>query len=388
VRLDTEFDRSVARLPVPALLTRGDDPALCLVDGLVRGVALPGRFQHSPGLFGLRVEPAERVAVTVTLGFDAGTVSWWRERVPAGADAAMAATPRVLIVRAQGRDRGAVLLARPGRDPRTATFSFEIDGSEVYPDGMLVFEAADMRARRPEWLSAVTAPYAAVGVTVTRVEVAASADADAGRGGRTLPAGLLLANPGGPTAWRIRLATTASPAARASQPSASSSSVTRIPPAPSVGSPIPHGRPLPPPEPRTRVGRWASGMRSRLAAEGRLNEQGGDLRSERPNLEVSGQLQQDRGSAGPGRRALDPAAVLDDLVAVLVRERRLRIRSVGLYTGSGSDLPAVLGDDGDLEVSLAGPLTEPVVIRLEAVEDEDLMAPELRRRDVAWHVVA
>jgi hypothetical protein len=391
-RLTTEFDVPVGAVPVPLTLSRGDDPALRLVDGLVRGVTLPGRFQRSPALFGLKVEPTtDRTGVTITFGADATSDTWWKDRaaVPEGSRAGS----RLLTVRAQGRPRGAVLLPGARTEPKTVSLSFELGADELDPDGLLVIEAGAPSGPMPDWLTAATTPYPAIGLTIVKAELTGGgATPIAPAATATMSSGLFLVEPSwidSAPAWRLRLDTgsgSESPASGGSGQARSGFAVG-LPPAPNVGSQIPHGRPLPPPGPRYRVGRWMAGLRARAAAESRLDGQGKDLRGERPELEVSGSATSTRPASRPGASAFPEATVVAGLLADLVRERRLRVRLAGLYSGAEQTLPVKLLRDGELEVAAPGPLREPSVIRVDAAEDELFSAPELRRPGVAWHLI-
>lgn len=391
-RLTTEFDAPIAAVQVPMTLTRGDDPVLRLIDGMVRGVKLPGRFQRSPGLFGLKVEPTtERTGVTVTLGADAGSDTWWKDRAPVPEGSKPGA--RLLAISAQGRPRGALLLPGKRTKPKEVSLSFELSADELDADGLLVIEAGAPSARMPDWLTAATTPHAAIGVTVLKVELAA--------GGATpvAPAtiapvslGLFVVGPSeidSAPAWRLRLDTGSGTGSDDldRQGGQGRSGVVGLPPAPSVGSRIPHGRPLPPPGPRTRAGRWMAGLRARAAAEGRLDGQGKELRGHRPELEISGAASSTRPSSKAGPSAFPEATVVAGLLADLVRERRLRVRLAGLNSGAEQTLPVKLLRDGELEIAAPGPLREPSVIRVDAAEDELFSVPELRRPGVSWYLI-
>ena len=391
-RLTTEFDAPIAAVQVPMTLTRGDDPALHLIDGLVRGVKLPGRFQRSPGLFGLKVEPSsERTGVTVTFGVDAGSDTWWKDRapVPKGSEAAA----RLLAISAQGRPRGAVLLPAKPAKPKEVSLSFDLRAGELDPEGLLVIEAGAPAARMPDWLTAATTPYPAVGVTVLKVELAAGGATPVAPA-TTAPVslGLFVVGPSqidSAPAWRLRLDTGSGTGSEGlerggGQPNPS---VVGLPPSPNVGSRIPRGRPLPPPGPRTRIGRWMAGLRARAAAEARLDGQGKELRGERPELEISGSASSTRPTSRSGPSAFPEATVVAGLLTDLVRERRLRVRLAGLYSGAEQTLPFKLLRDGELEIAAPGPLREPSVIRVDAAEDELFSAPELRRPGVAWYLI-
>jgi hypothetical protein len=389
-RLTTEFDAPIAAVQVPMTLTRGDDPALHLIDGLVRGVKLPGRFQRSPGLFGLKVEPTtQRTGVTVTFGADAGSDTWWQDRAPVPEGSKAGA--RLLAISAQGRPRGAVLLPGKRTKAKEVSLSFELSADELDPEGLLVIEAGAPAARMPDWLAAATTPYPAIGVTVLKVELAAGGATPVAPA-TTAPVslGLFVVGPSqidSAPAWRLRLDTGSGTGSEDLERAQAHSSVVGLPPSPNVGSRIPHGRPLPPAGPRFRVGRWMAGLRARAAAEGRLDGQGKELRGQRPELEISGSASSTRPTSRSGPSAFPEATVVAGLLADLVRERRLRVRLAGLYSGAEQTLPVKLLRDGELEIAAPGPLREPSVIRVDAAEDELFSAPELRRPGVAWYLI-
>ncbi len=386
-RMETGFELPVRPAEIPGTLDRGDAQALQLVDGFIRGVSLLGRFFRSPGLIGLKVAPPSSgpVRITLTLGYDGATVSWWDDRVPDAVQPRMHTAPRLLLVRAQGDTRTAVVLARRGTTAGVATVSFEVDATELDPDGLLTIELADPAAP-PAWVSEAAAPFGAVGVRLDSVSM--STDVVEPAGPQVTPAGLIVIGPesAGASSWQLRAAL----AGDAGGAGASAAGTGRTPPPFGLGSAIPRGRPLPPPEPRTRVGRWMSGLKGRLQAEARLDGLRHE-RGERPELEVSGQMHREvkvtPAGHRDGRAPVGPEAVLDDLLRGLVREKRLRVRALGLLTGAETRLP-VSYTGRVVEIGAPGTSSgEPLFIRIDAVEDELFSAPELRQHHVEWRLV-
>ncbi len=169
----TELDRPVPALPLPADVRTGMDPSLSVVDGFVRGTGIVGRFSAGSGLIGLKVAAGGRpVRVTVEVRADAETAAWWQHRVPAHYLPGDPHGPRLLLVRAQGAVRTAVLLARRPADftlDARATVTFDLAADEVPDDGLLIVELADPRplAGLPEQLPI----RAALGIRVDSVRV-------------------------------------------------------------------------------------------------------------------------------------------------------------------------------------------------------------------------
>ncbi|MGH3465333.1 MAG: hypothetical protein ACRDP9_28015 [Kribbellaceae bacterium] len=401
-RLLTAYDRRVPALGLPGTLDRGNSPSLQVVDGFARGASVPGRFIRSPGLVGLKVTPSGSAAVRVsfTLTMDDMSAKWWEDRVPADVQPRNPAAPRVLLVRAQGRTRTAVVAGRAGKGARQVPVSFDLDPAEVDADGLFALELQDL-PRVPAWLAGVVTPHALVGLglgpvslepvlsdgTVDPEDPAITAQPETVPAQTPLYGGLLVADPSrDQPPWRIRAVMTAPPPSRGPA-SASGQPRSSIPPRPADGPVVPPSQHrLPPPPPRTRVGRWAAGMRSRVAAESRINGTAARARAARatPPAITAG-----RSSASVSRSAagvVQPDDVLTELVADLVREGRIRVRSVGLTTGVETSFSVGLDEDV-LELTPSSPLTELSLVRVEVVEDELISAPELRRYGVVWHRV-
>lgn len=172
----TDFDRPVPRLPVPGALTSGGQPQLQLVDGLMRGDGVVGRFETSPALVAVKLAPvAAPVRVTVHLAADDDTATWWERRVPENVAPRSPHAARLLRVRSQGRTRGAVLLARRVEDFRLRArtrLSFDLTPHELPSDGFLIVEVSDVRRPLPETIADTLAPHPGVGVRLDAIELA------------------------------------------------------------------------------------------------------------------------------------------------------------------------------------------------------------------------
>ncbi|GAA4209418.1 hypothetical protein [Actinocatenispora rupis] len=166
---DTELDRPVAPLTLPATVKTGGGAAIQVCDGFVRGTGIVGRFSASPGLIGIKVATDGPVRVTLRLTADRETAQWWQHRVPDRVTPRQPHGARLLLVRSQGATRTAVLLDRPHGSfalDASATVRFDLTAEEVPADGLLILELADATAA-PDG----TLPHAAVGVRVDAVTV-------------------------------------------------------------------------------------------------------------------------------------------------------------------------------------------------------------------------
>lgn len=176
LRLTTVFDDVVLPRPLPASFRRGDDAALQLIDGFVRGRQSLGRFAVISGLVGFRVATgAHPVAVAVRLRADDVSVSYWADRV--GKRQGVSGNPhapRLVQVRSQGKVRGAVLLGRapwtPADAPVRGVLRFELSPDELPEDGLLLIELGEAPG-----ISSGDGrdllPHAAVGMELTEVAV-------------------------------------------------------------------------------------------------------------------------------------------------------------------------------------------------------------------------
>ncbi|MEP6462757.1 MAG: hypothetical protein ABJC62_04935 [Frankiaceae bacterium] len=176
LRLSTSYDDVVHPRPLPVSFTRGDDPAVQLIDGFVRGRQSLGRFAVATGLVGFRVAADARpVRVTVQLRADEVSAKYWTGRVaePLGV-AGDPSAPRVLQLKSQGRVRGAVLLCRAPwaaeGTPVRGALRFGLAPEELPADGLLLIEVADAPGLAVGEGSPLL-PHAAVGVEPTEVAV-------------------------------------------------------------------------------------------------------------------------------------------------------------------------------------------------------------------------
>lgn len=221
-RFDTAFDRVIEPLALPGQLSSGAASQLTTVDGLVRGIACIGRFITSPALLGVKVRPTDRpVRVTAHLCFDSMSLDWWEERTPMEGPFRGASTPRLLLVRSQGKARGAVLLIRQAADSGTATagvVSFDLRPEELTAEGLFVLEVVSIDKGRPAWAPAVS--LGSIGIRLDLIEFTeAHGDREIGQvstgnlpfgpvnGTLTLRGGYFVANPGDgdePQRWIAR----------------------------------------------------------------------------------------------------------------------------------------------------------------------------------------
>jgi hypothetical protein len=388
-RLLTAYDRKVPAVELPGAVSRGDVPALQVVDGFARGLAVPGRFTRSPGLVGVKVPPpgdAGTLRVTAVLTIDNVSVSWWQDRVPAKVQPRNPEAPRILLVRAQGRTRTAVVLHRPGRGAaKQVTVRFDLDAVELRDSDLLVLEFRDLPPQPMARMSGLAARHALVGIGLSEVRIEQTADTGSLQEGSMPGYGGFLVATEGADRWRLRPVMTRPPAAH-QIPGRGEGGSSVMPPRPSDVPIVPRSiHTLPPPEPRTRIGRWAASVRLRIAAEGRIDMTSRDQPPQPPEdspPHSSGRSAQ-RGQRSAGS---EHAGVLTALSADLVRERRIKARAIGLVSGSETALKVTAGGGADVELAATKPLTELSLLHVQVVEDELVLAPELGRYGVVWHL--
>lgn len=221
-RFQTAFDRVIEPLALPGELSSGAAPELTTVDQMVRGMAVIGRFIASPALLGVKVRPTGRpIRVTAHFRFDSMSLDWWEERITTPGPIRGAGAPRLLLVRAQGKTRGAALLVRPAADFRkaaTGVVSFDLGPEELTAEGLFVLEIVSIDKGRPAWAPAV--PAGSVGVMMDVIEFTevrgdreiglvstGTLPVDSENGALTLRAGYFVANPGDrdePRRWIAR----------------------------------------------------------------------------------------------------------------------------------------------------------------------------------------
>jgi hypothetical protein len=211
----THFDDPQAPRDLPAVFTSGRDPAVLVADQVIRGVAIVGRVNGMFGAVALKVRTGGRaVRVKVDLHLDVQSeLNWSRVASPGRGRREL---PRLVMVRAQGLDRVAVLLRRQRSRLRMAEshawVEFDLRADEVGDDDLLIIELAD--ATLPPWATSSFTPMAAVGLRINKVDVAAleniGQERTSGRldGGRAQLAGLVsaggLVGAKGRTAGRAR----------------------------------------------------------------------------------------------------------------------------------------------------------------------------------------
>lgn len=167
----TEVDEPAVVATLPAVLSRGDDPAVAVVDQVARAAEAVGRVTGDAGTLLLRVEPrGGPLRVRVELRLDDTATRWWADRVrpPRG----QAERPRLVLLRSQGRTRAGVVLARrqgwlAGVDA-CGTVAFDLEAQEV-ADGLVVVELA--APRLPAWASDRLSVDAPTGLRLDRIVV-------------------------------------------------------------------------------------------------------------------------------------------------------------------------------------------------------------------------
>ncbi len=183
----TEFDEPVPARDLPAVFTSGGDAEVLVADRMTRGVAILGRVQGDSGAVVLKVRTEGRpVRVRVNLHVDSATqAAWSRVASPARG---VRELPRLVLVRAQGTDRAAVLISRQRGRVRMveahAWVEFDLGPQEWGEDHLLVIELAE--APPPQWAATAFSPLAAVGVRVNEVEITAIEETDPPTGSRRL----------------------------------------------------------------------------------------------------------------------------------------------------------------------------------------------------------
>ncbi|RIV34336.1 hypothetical protein [Micromonospora radicis] len=178
-RFATEFDEPPTPRGLPAVFSRGGDPDVLVADRMTRGTGILGRIQAASGAVMLKVRTDGRpVRVRVDLHVDsAAQASWSRAATPGRGEREL---PRLVMVRAQGTARAAVLINRQRGRLRMveahAWVEFDLGPDEMGPDELLIIELADPAV--PRWAEPAFSPLAPIGVRINEVEVTARADAD------------------------------------------------------------------------------------------------------------------------------------------------------------------------------------------------------------------
>ncbi len=191
----TDHDVAPVHLDLPAEVTGGQHPAVAIVDQVVRGSGIVGRVTGDAGAVAVRLRPADGpVRVTVDVSLDDIATRWWADRVKP--PRTRGERPRLVLVRSQGRLRGALVLARRqgwlGAAPGKGTLTYDLTPDEL-ADGLLVVELATA-ADLPAWAADRLSGRDAIGLRVDRIDVRAAAGPvpatpSAGGGFAVAPAG-------------------------------------------------------------------------------------------------------------------------------------------------------------------------------------------------------
>jgi hypothetical protein len=169
----TDFDEAQTTLDLPAVVTGGQEPGVCVVDQVVRGTGIVGRVTADFGAVAIRMKTDDRwVRVTVALSVDEVATRWWADRVkpPPGTPE----RPRLVTVRCQGEIRGAAVLARrQGRlraGSGSAVVEFDLPAAAPDGDGLLIVELAEPGSL-PDWAAGRFSTSSAVGLRVDRISI-------------------------------------------------------------------------------------------------------------------------------------------------------------------------------------------------------------------------
>lgn len=400
----TAFDRMIEPLALPGELRSGAAPELTTVDQMVRGNAVIGRFIASPALLGVKVRPTGRpVRVTAHFRFDSMSLGWWEQRVTTPGPVRGAGAPRLVLVRAQGKTRGAALLIRPAVDFRraaTGVVCFDLQPEELTAEGLFVFEMVSIDTGRPAWASAV--PAGSVGIMMDLIDFAevegdreiglvstGTLPPDSGNGRLTLGAGYFVANPGDrdePRRWIAR-ATLAEPVL----PGPRTKFAPLVDP---VGEPI-DSWPSTPRDTRQRIkrgarraARWvvpvaavpvARRARRRLTGlERRLRRAAKRRMSARSMSWVSASL------SVPRSLARNPLA---DVMVDLVSRNLVQVELAGIGPGATPGVQVRARAGAEIEIVTDGPLRVPALVRLSIDPSSLRGVPGVDDKTVRWDLV-
>jgi hypothetical protein len=403
-RFQTAFDRVLEPLALPGELRSGAAPELTVVDQLIRGNAVIGRFVAAAGLFGLKVRPTGRpVRVTALLRFDSTSLEWWEKRVTTTTSPWSA--PRLLVVRSQGKTRGATLLIRPAagsRRPATGVVCFDLQPDELTAEGLLILEVVSVESGRPDWAPAL--PAGSIGVGVDAIEFTeAEGDRELGLVSTgtlppdpedttlTLGAGYFVANPSDsdqPRHWIAR-ATLVDPVLPGPE--------TKVAP---VVDPVDEPIEI---RPRTsqglnrrvkrgvrRAARWVvpvaavpairRARRRTVALERRFLRAGRRIPARaafrvHPGLSPSGR---------PFRPSLDPLA---DVMFDLVDRNLVQVELAGVEGGPTPGVQVRARGGAEIEIITDGPLTVPALVRLSIDPSSLRGVPGVDDQTVSWELV-
>lgn len=168
----TDFDEPASPAGLPLMLSSGMNPAVTILDQMVRGNGIVGRVIGDSGAIALKIRgTGGPVRVTVSIGLDEMGTRWWADRVRPSRLAAE--LPRLVVLRVQGHIRGGVVLARRqgwrGAASAEATLSFDLAAGELQDDGMLIVEVSE--AAHPPWTDGRLCVRSAIGLRINRIEV-------------------------------------------------------------------------------------------------------------------------------------------------------------------------------------------------------------------------
>jgi hypothetical protein len=399
-RFDTAFDRVIEPLALPGQLSSGAAAELTTVDGLVRGIACIGRFITSPALLGVKVRPTDRpVRVTAHLCLDSMSLDWWEERTPIEGLFRGASTPRLLLVRAQGKARGAILLIRQAADSGTATagvVSFDLRPEELTAEGLFVLEVVSIDKGRPAWAPAVS--LGSIGIRVDLIEFTeVHGDREIGQvstgnlpfgpvnGTLTLRGGYFVANPGDgdePQRWIAR-ASVVEPLVPGPR--------TKVAP---VAEPV-ENRPSTPRGIKHRVrraARWVvpvaavpvarSASRRAAALERRVLRAAKRWMSARSASPVSV-----ADSPTPATPSGPPPNPLADVMFDLVSRNLVQVELVGAEPGPTPGVQVRAHAGAQIEIVTDGPLAVPALIRLSVDPSVLRDVPGADGKTVRWDLV-
>ncbi|TCN43066.1 hypothetical protein EV644_102298 [Kribbella orskensis] len=402
-RFQTAFDRVVEPLTLPGRVSSGAVPELTTVDQLVRGTAVIGRFIASPGLLGVKVRPTGRpVRVTAHFRYDSMSLDWWEERITTPGPVRGAGAPRLLLVRSQGKTRGAALLVRPAADFRraaTGVVCFDLQPEELTAEGLFVFEMDSIDKDRPEWAPAV--PSGSVGIMMEAIEFAevqgdreiglvstGTLPLDPDSGTLTLRAGYFVANPTGqdePRRWiagatlveplvpgpRTKVAPVVEPVE--SRPSTSGGIKRKV------------NRRI------KRAARWVVPVAAAPAAR-RVSRRAAAL--ERRVLRAARRRM--RGRSAPWMSDAPPAPApptgpppnpLADVMFDLVSRKLVRVELAGIEPGPTPGVQVRARAGAEIEIVTDGPLRTPALIRLSIDPSVLRELPGVDDKTVRWELV-
>ncbi len=401
-RFQTAFDPVIEPLALPGELRSGAAAELTTVDQMVRGNAVIGRFSASPALLGVKVRPTGRpVRVTAHFRFDSMSLDWWEQRVTTPGPIRGAGAPRLLLVRAQGKTRGAALLIRPAVDFRraaTGVVCFDLRPEELTAEGLFVFEMLSIDTGRPAWAPAV--PAGSVGIMMDVIEFAevegdreiglvstGTLPADPGDGRLTLGAGYFVANPGDrdePRRWIAR-ATLVEPVLPGPR--------TKF--APFVD---PVGEPIESPPSRDtkqrikyrakRAARWVVPVAAVPVAR-RVRRRAAGL--DRRLLRVAKRWMSARSVSwmstslsAPRASARNPLA---DVMFDLVSRNLVQVELAGIGAAATPGVQVRARAGAEIEIVIDGPLTVPALVRLSIDPSSLRGVPGVDDKRVRWELV-